>query len=390
MNDNLAINENLYQLEQVILARIAKLRKDINGKQHHIESQAQLLKQLQEEGARRMAEKSRELKTAVKSFSTLFAQVEQQELLNNVIRLLLFAVLQEVVNELPPFFLQEEPDFFDAAEGAEDQASDGGIDDPDTESAADSSAQFGGHQNAREEAAPDAELEAEIKAEHEEFIRFMREKERASALRDPFSRESIEALKQSTDAPDIRKLYLHLSKQTHPDLAVNTDDAARRTAVMQRLSTAYRSGDFAALLAIQESLDIDSFNPSADGSVTEERIASLRITMERLEEQAKILDRHKRRMGRSVGGKFLKMNHKLGDGVFEETTAPMESIGGLLADVVRITQMGIDGKMDLDGVYSLLSDLTGIDIIVPNDELWDSTGNNRAKNKKHRTKKGRK
>lgn len=354
MTHNLAINDNLYQLEQLLLAKISKLRQGISRNQSHIESEVQKLNELNAREERQFSEAFTEFRTKVRALIPLIEKATLENLLDRNIRDLLIIIREDIINQIDPFRLNDQPlDFaFKADTGAEDPAGAkpnteygySGDDDDDND----------------EDKSVDPEISERAKRDFEEFMREMRESERVRRLKDPFSRESIDALKQGSEAQDIRKLYLHLSKQIHPDLAVNTDDAARRTTLMQRLSSAYHNGDFATLLAIQESLDIDCFTPtSADGSVTEERIASLRNTIEHLEEQAKILDRHKRRMARSQSGKLLKMTRALGEDAFEKKYSPLITTNKMLGEVIRLTELGLKGKIDLEELQFMLESVLG-------------------------------
>ena len=71
--------------------------------------------------------------------------------------------------------------------------------------------------------------------------------------------EDFELIQKIRSSDEYKALYRQLVKLTHPDLARNPEDIARRTAFMQRVNAANDRGDFEALKALS-----DSWQSSAD------------------------------------------------------------------------------------------------------------------------------
>lgn len=156
----------------------------------------------------------------------------------------------------------------------------------------------------------------------EEFIKVQRAQMERERLRDPFSPESLAKLNQS-QVPgdlDVRRTYLQLTKLVHPDLARDPAERERRTAMMQDLALAYKSGDFAAMLQIQD--DIVLSRPPAPvesaADTAPEEVERLRAHKERLEEQLKSLKKHSQRMTRSKRWKETRAMEGSGQSELDE------------------------------------------------------------------------
>jgi hypothetical protein len=190
-----------------------------------------------------------------------------------------------------------------------------------------------------------------------EFFREAREYAEEQRRRDPFSPEAIDALKQTPEDPEIRRMYLTLSKQVHPDLASSDDDRASRTVVMQQLSLAYKQRDFAALLTIQESL-MKECGP--DGIPTIDQIEMLQSTVTRLERQFEVLKKHRARMNRSKTGKMLKSRAREGSEMVEALQDDVDNLTEILEQVSEGLEDVLQGRARPVEFFARCEDLLGL------------------------------
>jgi uncharacterized protein YicC (UPF0701 family) len=190
-----------------------------------------------------------------------------------------------------------------------------------------------------------------------EFFREAREYAEEQRRRDPFSPEAIDALKQTPEDPEIRRMYLTLSKQVHPDLATCDDDRASRTVVMQQLSLAYKQRDFAALLTIQESLMKEC---GTDGIPTIDQIEMLQSTVTRLERQFEVLKKHRARMNRSKTGKMLKSRAREGSEMVEALQYDVDNLAEILEQVSEGLEDVLQGRARPATFFARCEDLLGL------------------------------
>jgi hypothetical protein len=195
----------------------------------------------------------------------------------------------------------------------------------------------------------DADADADFfRKEQEELIRRHKENMERQRLRDPFSAESLAKLNQS-QAPnetDVRRMYLQLTKLVHPDLAYNSEDKDRRNAMMQDLALAYKSGDFATMLQIQDELAMNSAPAPLSGkkqndetesaaNTSPEEVERLRAHKERLEDQLKSLKKHSQRMSRSKRWKITREMEGPGRTEFDEM---VEQCAAICQDIKNLEE----------------------------------------------------
>lgn len=93
--------------------------------------------------------------------------------------------------------------------------------------------------------------------EAEASARAARRKPTAAQARREAEREEAQAKSQQS----LREVFRKLASALHPDRAVDAEDAARRTALMQRANAAYAAENLLALLSLQLELEqIDSLH----------------------------------------------------------------------------------------------------------------------------------
>lgn len=303
MNFALSINENFFELEKALLKRIADLRQKIAQKQQSIESRVNDLHRISSEDQLEIAARTSELKERISRFSAAVIDSQSNPRFDKQTRRYLHEFLSTLRYELSGQ-LGEMGGIFGADEPIGDEHTDGQSAQHSKSSAAQDSTDEQAHSRGASHGFPFEDFAATS----EEYEREMREFRRKQRLKDPFSPESLAALRQSPEDPVVRKLYIQLSKQIHPDLAKSPQQAAERTEFMQRLAGAYAARDYAQLLAIQERITDGGFSANTSGTeeVTEGRIATLRSSMEQLEAQLKTLTKHSNRMSRSSTGRLLK------------------------------------------------------------------------------------
>lgn len=138
---------------------------------------------------------------------------------------------------------------------------------------------------------------AEGMEEHEtEFDRYRQERaadqSRAEA-KDPFA--EFRTAPEKTEQRDIRKLYLELSKQFHPDKARNAFEQRRFTEIQQRITRAFEIGDTQALLELRDSLLADPEEASVAGDHDAEQ-----ARIEQLERELALLQAQKERLSEDI------------------------------------------------------------------------------------------
>ena len=92
----------------------------------------------------------------------------------------------------------------------------------------------------------------------------------------------------------MRKLYLDVAKQLHPDLTVDPEQRARRERLMSDANVAYRNGDERALNSIIENWESDPEAVSGTGVAAEliraiRKVAQVRLRLDAIEDEAAAL-----------------------------------------------------------------------------------------------------
>ena len=345
------INEDLAQLEQALLSRINLLRKQIATKQKTIEERVDELRKVETEDMVFITQRRAEVLDAVNRFSAEIQKAQNNPRFDEStkkylveIQESLYLQLDQLGGPFADFRRGEDP------KDADISSQDTGDDDPrktNNEERSDNPSGFTEDNVGQREEKRCSDNRDDFS--NEEFIRMMREFEREQRLRDPFSQESLEALRQAPEDPDLRKMYLHLSKQIHPDLARTAEESALRTQLMQKLSHAYRTRDFAALLTIQETVAegvISALCGSTD-TIGEERITALRSTVDKLEAQLKTLKKHSNRMSRSSTGRMLKERKEHGSAILEQVLGASTQIQELVDRVTHLIQQAAVGSLKM-------------------------------------------
>ncbi|MGI4871572.1 MAG: hypothetical protein ACRYFX_10385 [Janthinobacterium lividum] len=127
-----------------------------------------------------------------------------------------------------------------------------------------------------------AEQEAEYEAEEQR-----REEARAKRKKSP-KQQAAEEKKQAEEksiTKAVRALYLDLVKALHPDREPNEAEKARKTELMQRVTTAYEAGELLTLLRLQ--LELNHIDQTHLENLAEDQ---LRYYNKLLKEQAQELD----------------------------------------------------------------------------------------------------
>lgn len=94
------------------------------------------------------------------------------------------------------------------------------------------------------------EDEEEAEAEFAEFFEEMKNKAREAQSHRPTPQD--DATDQSPNHRDIRQTFLRLATIYHPDRATDQDTQAQNTEIMKEINRAYKSGDFARLLELEQ------------------------------------------------------------------------------------------------------------------------------------------
>ena len=351
MNFAPIIHEDLAQLEQTLLSRITLLRKQISDKQKTIEERVDELRKVETEDMIFITQRRAELLDTVNRFSAEIQEAQKNPRFDESTKKYLVEIQESLYLQLDQlggpfagFPRGEDPNEADIS------SQDTGDDDPcktNNEERSDNPSGFNEDNVDQREEKRCSDNRDDFS--NEEFIRMMREFEREQRLRDPFSQESLEALRQAPDDPDLRKLYMHLSKQIHPDLARTPEEAAQRTLLMQKLSHAYRSRDFATLLTIQETVAegvISALCGSTD-TISEDRITALRSTVDKLEAQLKTLKKHSNRMSRSSTGRMLKERREHGGEILERILGASSHLQELVDRVTHLIQQAAAGSLKM-------------------------------------------
>lgn len=82
----------------------------------------------------------------------------------------------------------------------------------------------------------------------------------------------------------IKQLYRQLARRFHPDLALNEEDRAHRTAIMMAINAAYTAGDLEQLQALAHEPDSISQVPQTDQALAEALLRELERCRRRLRE----------------------------------------------------------------------------------------------------------
>ncbi|MSV30569.1 MAG: molecular chaperone DnaJ [Bryobacterales bacterium] len=94
----------------------------------------------------------------------------------------------------------------------------------------------------------------------------------------------------------LRKLYLEVAKQLHPDLTVDPEQRARREQLMSDANVAYRNGDEHALNSILENWESDPEAVPGTGVASElvrtiRKVAQVRLRLDAIEEEVAALSK---------------------------------------------------------------------------------------------------
>jgi uncharacterized small protein (DUF1192 family) len=137
---------------------------------------------------------------------------------------------------------------------------------------------------------------------------------------------------------------------------------------MQRLAGAYAARDYAQLLAIQEQITDGGFSHNALGTeeVTEDRIATLRSSMEQLEAQLKTLQKHSNRMSRSSTGRVLKERMSNKGIVQDPLLLGLLSVQEMVEAVTNLIAEAASGRLKMSTLRKRCDDLLQED---PQDEM---------------------
>ena len=348
MNTALTTIPTIYEQEAKLQKKSSVLRAKIKNEQDGIQVLVARLRESAAEDMREMEKVVLELKKSFDAFSALvekaqdgkqFGKADKAELLNMEDEL-----LQQVQQMMGPF-----GGLFQGKRGAE-QVNAETQGEPTEEFVDDA-------KNATSNAARNDDTTTEDFGFDEEFFREARERAEEQCRRDPFSPEAIDALKQTPEDPEIRRMYLALSKQVHPDLATSDEERTSRTTVMQELSRAYKHRDFAALLSIQESLIVEG---SKDGISTADQVEFLQSTVLRLERQFEVLKKHRARMNRSKTGKMLKSRAKNGSEMVEALNDDVDRLHHILDEICEGLEDVLGKRIRPAQFFTRCEDLIGV------------------------------
>ncbi len=148
--------------------------------------------------------------------------------------------------------------------------------------------------------------------------------------------DPTEASTRPETAPQLRRLYLDVAKQLHPDLTVDPEQRARRERLMSDANAAYRKGDQRALRSIIEQWESDPEAVPGAGVAAElirtiRKVAQVRLRLQGIEEEMAALETsdlwHLRdrlqapgpggslmdEMGRTIGREIEKAKNRLAE-----------------------------------------------------------------------------
>ena len=158
--------------------------------------------------------------------------------------------------------------------------------------------------------------------------------------------QKFQVAPKAEDQADIRKLYLKLSKQFHPDKAANAQEAVNYHEIQQQVVAAYQSHDLQTLLELE----------SWHGLATEELAVSagdtdaLAVKIKQLTQQLAALKKQQTRLGKEI--KALRKS-EMGELLTEVDS--MERFG------VSVTDLPPDMVFALKGIDNLIAALTEVD-----------------------------
>ena len=359
MNTAIIFSADHEQQKAALEKRIAKLRAQIKQEQDRIEGLLAQVQQSAREDMREIEDTTSVLRGAVKRFRAAvasaqthksFKKKDRQELVD--IEQSLFVELHFAIGPLASFVFNSEEEGagfpFQAASVNEQESQPA----EETEDSRKQSPEVEAEEVEKSQPYGDEEARRYLFEHKEEWREYIEQREQKRRLRDPFSEESIKALRQSPEDAEIRRIYLALSKQVHPDLAANAEEARVRTAIMQELSVAYKQRDFAALLTIQERLIVQEGEIAA--VISSDTIISMESIISRLEQQLKLLKNHTARMKRSKTGKILKARKSGEIESFSEMVGPAIAEVGRTADLI---EAALEGKISVKEMFKQLADL---------------------------------
>jgi hypothetical protein len=103
-----------------------------------------------------------------------------------------------------------------------------------------------------------------------------------------FAEQLVEQPLSPEDEARLKVLYRQLCRRFHPDLARDESDRVCRTEMMAKINAAYTARDLQELETLSEQPDCEAISPEM---AAEQRLASLRDTLQRLQQRRQVVDR---------------------------------------------------------------------------------------------------
>ena len=140
-----------------------------------------------------------------------------------------------------------------------------------------------------------------------------------------FAEQLVEQPLSPEDEAQLKALYRKLGRRFHPDLAQDEAERTCRTEMMAKINAAYSARDLRELELLAEQPDCDRVS---EAWLAEQRLASLRDTLQRIERRLEEVDReidqlvHSDLIGLSVE---IKLASRQGHDLWAEMEADLEA-----------------------------------------------------------------
>ncbi|MBN1580865.1 MAG: hypothetical protein JXA89_09200 [Anaerolineae bacterium] len=128
----------------------------------------------------------------------------------------------------------------------------------------------------------------QVASSSEQYRQARQERDDAGFSFASFAEQLVEQPLSPEDEAQLKRLYRQLCRRFHPDLAQDETERACRTEMMAKINAAYTAQDLQELESLVEQPDCDQISPEM---AAERRLASLRDTLQRLQERRQVVDR---------------------------------------------------------------------------------------------------